>query len=365
MDLIDRLQDLASQVPAQLAHVHTEEATKNALVMPFIRALGYDVFDPREVVPEFTADVGTKKGEKVDYAILRDGKPIILMECKPARSNLDDEHKSQLYRYFSVTEARFGVLTNGVEYRFFSDLEAPNVMDSRPFLEFRITDVTEELASELKHFAPESFDLERILSTASELKYTKGIMRVLADEWKSPSEEMVRLLASHVFSGRMTQAAREQFREITSKAMTGFIETRVEKRLKSALQMERHAAQTEPAAESSPQASPEKSPGIVTTEQELEGFYTVKAILSGTVSPERVTIRDRKRYCGILLDDTQRKPICRLWFNGGQKYLGLFDEQRVESKHPIESVNGIFEFREHLITTARRYEPSTGHQESS
>ncbi len=135
MDLIDRLRDLASRLEKIVAQLQTEEATKNALVMPFINALGYNVFDPLEVVPEFTADVGTKKGEKVDYAIMQDGKPIILMEVKAANCNLDNAHCSQLYRYFSVTDARFSVLTNGIHYRFFSDLESPNKMDARPFLE--------------------------------------------------------------------------------------------------------------------------------------------------------------------------------------------------------------------------------------
>jgi predicted type IV restriction endonuclease len=122
MDFIDRIRELASRAPKQLPHIQTEEATKNALVMPFIGALGYNVFDPTEVTPELTADVGIKKGEKVDYAILQDGQPIMLFECKWHGAELKDGHASQLYRYFSVTHARFGVLTNGIIYRFFTDL---------------------------------------------------------------------------------------------------------------------------------------------------------------------------------------------------------------------------------------------------
>jgi predicted type IV restriction endonuclease len=97
--------------------------------MPFISALGYDVFDPVEVIPEFTADVGIKKGEKVDYAIKQDGKIIMLFECKCCNGSLDDCHASQLYRYFSVTEARIAVLTDGIIYRFYTDIEQPNKMD--------------------------------------------------------------------------------------------------------------------------------------------------------------------------------------------------------------------------------------------
>ena len=118
MDFIDEIKALATRIPDLLEFIQTEEATKTALVMPFVRALGYNTEDPREVVPEFIADVGDRKGEKVDYAILKDGKPVMLIECKAAGANLDEEDVSQLFRYFAVSKSRFAVLTNGVVYRF-------------------------------------------------------------------------------------------------------------------------------------------------------------------------------------------------------------------------------------------------------
>ena len=131
MTFLDQVRSIAARAEKQLSKIRTEEATKNALVMPLISALGYNVFDPSEVIPEFIADVGVKKGEKVDYAILKNGKVVILFECKAATVSLDDCHASQLYRYFSVTDARVAVLTNGLDYRFYSDLEQPNRMDSK------------------------------------------------------------------------------------------------------------------------------------------------------------------------------------------------------------------------------------------
>ena len=119
---------------------------------PFFRALGYDTTDPTEVVPEFTADIGTKRGEKVDFAIVKDKSPVMLFECKWCGTELSNEHTSQLYRYFGVTETRFGVLTNGIVYWFYSDLEQPNKMDSKPFLEFNMLDIKEPLVEELKKF---------------------------------------------------------------------------------------------------------------------------------------------------------------------------------------------------------------------
>ncbi len=355
MDLIDRLNELAARVERQLDHLKTEEATKNALIMPFIQALGYDVFDPTEVVPEFTADVGTKKGEKVDYVILRDGKPCILVECKTAGTRLDVEHTSQLYRYFSVTEARFGVLTDGIDFKFFSDLEAPNKMDSRPFLTFSLREVTPQLASELKQFSKEAFDLDSILSTASDLKHRRGIKRILAEEWANPSDELVRLLAGKVYSGRMTQGTREQFAEITREAFHEFLSERVNQRLKSALEREGGGAEM-PTDDKESGSEQDTDDGIVTTEEELEGFYVVKAIVAELVDSRRVFMRDRKRYCGILLDDTNRKPICRLWFNSAQKYVGTFDTDKSETKHPIARVEDIFSLSDQLRETVRRYE---------
>ena len=134
IDMYERLSALAERLDKVRDDSLTEEATKTALVLPFIRELGYDVFNPEEVLPEYTADVGIKKGEKVDYAILKDGSPIILFECKPCGAKLDS-YSSQLYRYFSVTNARIAILTDGVIYRFYSDLVAQNKLDERPFLE--------------------------------------------------------------------------------------------------------------------------------------------------------------------------------------------------------------------------------------
>ncbi|HAN99903.1 MAG TPA: hypothetical protein DCQ98_21855 [Planctomycetaceae bacterium] len=175
MDMIDKLRELAARVERVRSRCVTEEGTKNALVMPFIQALGYDVFDPLQVVPEFTADVGIKKGEKVDYALLRDDKPIILFECKALGAKLDESKSSQLHRYFHTTSARFAILTDGVHYKLFTDLESPNLMDARPFLEFDLTRIDDRTANEIKKFSRELFDVDQILSSASTLKYVKGI----------------------------------------------------------------------------------------------------------------------------------------------------------------------------------------------
>lgn len=355
MDFEDRLVELSRRLGDRLKAVQTEEATKNALVMPFINALGYNVFDPTEVVPEFTADVGTKKGEKVDYAIFHDGKLVILLECKAAGIKLDVNHGSQLYRYFSVTEARFGVLTNGVEYWFFSDLEAPNRMDSKPFLEVDLRTIDEATVAELRKFSKSAFDLDAILATASDLKYTKAIKRLLAAELNQPSEELVRLVASQVYGGRLTAAVKEQFADLTRHAFSQFISDRISDRLKTALASEEDRVKDAP-SEPAEETGEEPAGDIVTTEEEIEAYYVVKAVLSEIIEPSRVAMRDLKSYCGILLDDNNRKPICRLHFDSAQLYVGLFDEEKNESRHPVDGPEDLYRFAGELKKTVQRYD---------
>ena len=357
MDLIDRVREVSSRAQKRLDKIETEEATKNALVMPFINhVLGYNVFDPGEVVPEFTADVGTKKGEKVDYAIFQDDTPVILFECKKYGAELDKDHASQLYRYFSVTQARFGVLTDGMSYRFFSDLEEPNKMDGRPFFEFNLLDFSDAEVEELRRFTKASFDLDQILSTAKDLKYTREIKRLLAKEWIEPSEDFARYFAGQVYDGLKTKAVIDQFARVTKKAFHQFLADRVNDRLKSALQGDAEEEDVPEQTVAEPTVEDTDAPGIVTTEDEWQGYFVVKAIVSQDIPAGRVAIRDTKSYCGVLLDDTNRKPICRLFFDGEQKYLGLVNSDKSIERVAIESVDSIYEHVERLRETVRRYD---------
>ena len=365
MDFSDRIRELATRVAKQVSNIQTEEATKNAFVMPFINALGYNVFDPTEVTPELHADVGVKKGEKVDYAILLDGKPIILFECKWHGADLSKEHGSQLYRYFSVTEARFSVLTNGIVYRFYTDLDAPNKMDAKPFFEFDLLNYRDQDLEELKKFSKSVYDLQLILTTASELKYTKEIQRILAQQLQQPSEEFVRFFTSQVYQGRMTQPIREQFTLTTQRAFKQFVHEQVNDRLKSALGADPQETAATPLTTQPLAAPPVVAPGkpmtdsgvVVTTSEELEAYFTIKAILHSVVSSKRIVMRDVQTYCGVLLDDNNRKPICRLYLNGPKKAIGLFDNQdRKEERLPLDSLESIHEFGDRLRATVRVYD---------
>nr|WP_315221975.1 type I restriction endonuclease [uncultured Duganella sp.] len=357
MDLIDQLRALATRVAAAKDMIQTEEATKNAMIMPFIQLLGYNVFDPSEVTPELVADVGTKKGEKVDYAVLRDGKPIMLFECKKSGADLHINHASQLFRYFHVTEARFGVLTNGLTYKFFTDLEQPNKMDEKPFFEFNILDFKERDVDELKKFAKTMFDLDTILTTANDLKYTRAIQNRLAEWMTNPAEDFVRLLSSDLLAGkRFTPTVKDQFTIITKRAFEQLLGERINDRLKGAMTPE-----SSPIQEQAPVMVP---PGleealIVTTAEEIEGLHMIRSILRDVVNPRRIVMRDSQSYCAILLDDNNRKPVCRLRFNNLQKLsLGLFNDKKEEERVVLEHLDDLYKYAEQLKATVLFHLPA-------
>lgn len=355
MDFVDQLQALANRIEKQAENITTEEATKNAFVMPFIQALGYDVFDPTEVVPEYTADVGSKKGEKVDYAIIIEGKPTLLFECKCCDSNLNEAHASQLRRYFHVTSARIGVLTNGKSYFFFSDLEANNIMDEKPFMEINLQDLDQQFLPELKKLTKASFELDKMLTTASELKYVRAIKNVLAEEAVNPSIDLVRYLSGKVYSGIKTQQVLDQFTPIIKKAFKQYVNEKINDRLKSALSSQNEEV-TENDNDEVNNGVIESNNGITTTEEEMEGFYIIRAILREVVDVKRIYHRDTKSYFGILLDDNNRKPVCRLHFNTGQKYLGIFDLGKKETKQPIEVLEDIYNHAEKIKSMIAVYD---------
>ena len=343
----ESLRAIADRVKSHSSTMATEEAVKTAVVLPFLRALGYDVFDPSEVVPEFTADAVGKKGEKVDYAIKIDNEIRILVECKPVSVALEKKHLDQLYRYFSVTNAKFAILTNGRTFNFYTDLEAPNKLDTRPFLVFDVTDFNAGIVTELRKFEKAAFDVNAILATAERLKYTSGVKQQISKLIEEPSEEFVRLVVNGIYEGRLTSQAREMLTGVVRAAFREVIMDTVKSRLSSAL------ADTEEVIEKIDEPAPEE-PEVVTTDEEREGYMIVKAIVRDTLAPQRVVMRDQKSYCGILIDNNNRKPLARLWFNRSVKYIGLFDGE-AEERLIVDSLDQIYDFSDRLRATARKY----------
>lgn len=361
-DLIDTLRALATKIPKLRSEglIKTEEGTKNALVMPFINALGYNVFDPTEVTPELIADVGVKKGEKVDYAIMLNGKPCMLFECKMAGTDLKQVQASQLYRYFTTTEARFGILTDGIVYRFYTDIDEKNIMDKDPFFIFDMMDIKEANIEELKRFTKGVFDVNSIVTAANELKYKSLIKAYLLGQIALPTEPFVRLCLqeSKAFSGKLTQSIIDKFVPLVRESLRMVVTDAVEQRLKSALAREEEPALTAaPPVQEATTTDTQQTQAIVTTQDEIEAYFVIKAILRDTLDVKRIVMRDAQSYCAILLDDNNRRTIARLRFGASQKSIGIFNEQKNEDKFVINSIDDIYGYADRLKAAVGIYLP--------
>lgn len=350
MELQSQLKSLADKIDLLKDKIETEESTKHAFILPFINILGYDTFNPTEVVPEFTADLGLKKGEKVDYAIIQNDEPILIIECKNWKEKLSI-HGSQLFRYFHVTKTRFALLTNGIHYQLYTDLEEKNKMDEKPFLEFDITNLKDNVVNEIAKFHKSAFDVNKIVSNASSLKYTKEIKKQIDDELQNPSAEFVKLFANKVYSGRLTEKVMEEFKELVQKGFNQFISEKINDRLNAALNKEAQKQKEEQI-----EVILEEENRVTTTEEEMEAYRIVVAILRRKLHINRIVHRDTQSYFGILLDDNNRKPLCRLHLNGSKKYISLFHDNKKETKQPIERIDDIYLYEKELLETVGVYE---------
>lgn len=352
MDFKDQIKQLGERVSKLKDQVNTEEATKNAFIMPFLQCLGYDVFNPFEVMPEFTADLGIKQGEKVDYAIIHNNAPVILIECKSHQAKLDP-HNSQLFRYFHTTTAKFGLLTNGIEFRFYTDLETPNKMDEKPFFTFNITDIKEQQISELKKFHKAYYDLDTIVNTASELKYLGEIRNLINNEINNPSPEFIRYFAKQAYPSVVTQKVLDQFTELVKKSFSLYIHDTLTDKFKTALVTQEQNESVPMAAVEDETFGNDKT--IVTTVEEMEAYMIVKSIVRVAVPVEKLAYRDALSYFSVLFDDNNRKPICRFHFNSSKKYITVFDENKKETKFEIANLDAIYNYCDHLLATAKSY----------
>lgn len=335
----ERIDALATRSKTAERQALTEEATKTSVILPFIQALGFDVFNLDEVTPEFIADVGVKKGEKVDFVVKIDGKIAMLIEAKPVSTRLGEAQFSQLFRYFSVTEARLAILTNGREAWFFSDTDEPNKMDKKPFFTFNFQKYDKADVDELARFQKGSFAIESIIEAASNLKYTQQAAAYLKKQLDDPDDDFVRLIGRQIHDGAITKGVTEVLRPAIQSALDEIIRDRIQDKLSITLRPEISSTQSQ-AADDAQEGDGE----IVTTDEEREAFMIVRAIAAKHVPIDRVTLRDAKSYCAILMDDNNRRPICRLYFNSTTtKNLGVFDTEKNETKIRVSSPSDLYQ----------------------
>jgi predicted type IV restriction endonuclease len=344
MEIKEKLYSLSERIEKILDQIKTEEGTKQSLILPFFQILGYDVFNPLEFCPEFDADYGIKKGEKVDYAIIIDGEPIILVEAKACNDNLD-KHGAQLFRYFNSSKAKFGVLTNGVKYRFFTDLDETNKMDQKPFFEVDLLNLNDTQISYLKNFEKDSLDVNSILSTAEELKYSNLIKDLLKQQLASPSEDFANYILSHIYEGRKTATVVEKFLPIVKRAFNQLITETLSTKFAETLKGDT-TLNTDNIDDVKEEIAADLNK-IITTPEELEGFAIIKSLLRTTIEPNDITYKDTETYFGILYKNNTRKWICRLYL-GTKKSIVIPTGDKGQERFYLETLNDLYSYEEQL-----------------
>ncbi|WP_434288464.1 type I restriction endonuclease [Celeribacter sp. SCSIO 80788] len=351
MEFKEQIKELAKRSKTASEKALTEEATKTSVILPFIQSLGFDPFNLDEVIPEYVSDVGTKKGEKVDFALKINGETKILIEVKPITSSLGNTQYNQLYRYFGVTEANLAILTNGREAWFFSDIDAPNKMDKKPFFKFDLQKHDEDEIEELSRFQKDVFSIESILEAASALKYSHAAAQYLKTQLDEPDDEFVKLIGRKIHDGMLTRNVVEQIRPAIQSAIEIIVRDRIQDRLDIAFRPKSDTPKTD--GGTTPE---EPKSDIITTDEEKEAFMMVKAIAAKTIPTERITIRDAKSYCSVFVDDNNRKPLCRFYFNAKSKnVLGLFDPDKNEEKFELTTLEDIYKHADAIAQTAASY----------
>lgn len=347
MSVEQSVAQLAQKVRELKPIIETEEATKTAFIIPFIsNVLGYDVTDPREVIPEYTADVGTKKGEKVDFAIKSGDDFRFLIECKKIGAPLDLNHANQLVRYFNVTDTEFAILTNGEVYEFYTQLDRANRMDEKPFLTLDLANIDARTFPHLEKVTKANFDAQTVMAMAEELKYVSELRKVVAREFKEPSPELVKLFASQVTGQRMTAQIIEKFSQLTHTAMNQYVRDEVNRRLRSAQDLEDPANTVDAPAAPEPDAEAEALvDDIVTTEEEIQAFNIIRAICCSEAPASDIHMRDAKSYCAILFKDNNRKPIARLQLDRQIPRIIIFTPEREEEVFDLPG--GVEEIYQH------------------
>jgi len=276
--------------------------------------------------------------------------PIILIECKHCEQDLT-LHDNQLLRYFHVSKAKFGILTNGLKYRFYTDLDTVNKMDEKPFLEVDIFEIKDFHIEELKKFHKSNFSVENILSSANELKYTNELKRLINEEFNTPSSKFVELFARRVYNGRLTDKVMEQFTELVRKSLTIYVNDQISERLKSALLSDTRKEEPQKSEEQTPELPDD---GIITTVEELQAFTIVKSILREHIDPARIIYKDTVGYFGIMVDNF-RKTFCRLRLDGKNKTIAVLDENKKETRYPINTIDDIYGYSEQLLKSLQLY----------
>lgn len=369
MEFQEEIEELSKRIKQYGDNLKTEEATKNTLVMPFIKMLGYDPFNPTEVVPEFNSAVGVKKDSRVDYAIMVDGKPIIIFECKALGTKLGYDQADQLHRYFTGCDARVAILTDGNHYLFYTDLDAPNRMDVKPYMELKLEKLDPSLLPEIRKLTKSKFNVEDALDSAADLKYSREFRRIMKEQLENPSEEFLRFFVKQCYSKQITEKAKERFHPLLKESLKLFIDDILNERFANFMNSKSNEEQgenktTDPvAADNTAEVAASDvdsgEDGVVTTEDEWQAYYIIKSILMGEVDSERVILKDYKSLCKISLDRISN-VLVKLFFNATPYKIALnstdAEGNKTEVMHQIDKLDDIYKHADEIKKIAKEFE---------
>jgi len=348
MKLKEHLTQLGAKIESQKIDQKFDEAqTKLLYINPFIEILGYRTSEHADVIAEWPADFAARSRDKVDYALRKNGTEILIIECKRFHEKVG-KHGHQLSDYFNnLPLLRFGILTNGTIYHFYTDIDTRNIMDPEPFFDFNVTDFNDEQVRILEMFCKENFDEKSIIEKARRLTYSRDIRKVLYSEMTNPTKDFIKFIAEKAYlekkRGSITERIRNLFDELVNLSLPIVINQLIRDRM----------IRLKPSADNGTREAESK---VITTEEEREAYFIVKSIIRRKISAERVGFKDAQAYFSIRIDESSHKTVCRLYLNSNKKHICIYDMDRNETKFDIESIDNIFDLSGQLLKSVSIYE---------
>jgi len=310
--------------------IYDEENTRYSLIDPFIESvLGYDVRNIKEVKKQFTTDFGQKKGFKVDYAIFKDGNPIILLDAEKLKGKLSIENTEQLSFFLNYTAAKIAILTNGYEYRFYTDFVKENIMDNDPFFKFTLDIFDESTADILKMFTKDLFDLDKIKSAVRDLKCIKSIKNYIEEQMTNPSDEFIKLIVSKVYKTTKNKKVLEKFKDLTQKAFNAIILDKISEHPTKDLDKEGKIVNPETLTPLK-QKDESEVEYRYSDEEITVGENSIKEILKNHINIDRISIKRNPKSFNFFIDDDEKKVICRIVFHVGKNQLSWPNIKKLE-----------------------------------
>lgn len=296
------------------SHCATEETTKQALILPLLNILDFNPFDPQKVKAEYGANLpGVKANERVDYALYSDGHPVMFIEAKSINEKLTN-HAGQLARYFNSTPGvSIAAITNGREWRFYTDLKLPNVMDENPFLKVNFDTLSDSDMEQLSQFRYGCFRPDQLRTFAKERVYQELFQEVIESCLRDVDQDFVRFIANRANLGTMlTAKLLESMSPLVKQAVADAISKMVVTGLSAPQAQPAPVSVAVPVNDvSKDYAVDPNNPKIITTAAEMKLLSILKDMLSGVVCPNEVIAKDTESYYTVLYQGKVNRWIVR------------------------------------------------------